>query len=245
MMKVDVVSVYENFRGLSYGQWASIWDNWLMSEDPDNTIRKDILFLRGNLNYTPVATNTDFPRFSDPSNALIRTDQNAELIFENTAILIPVLTAQYSVGDIYDGRRLNDEHELRDAVNRDSDESLCVWATITHKKRTSRIVDDLKVYRVESPLFQLSIPVNSRLRLGTQDAVRPGTYYTVAGGFFLMIRSLPKGRYRLEFGGNGRGNYSTNSIYDIAVEGLRKNTVMDNTTKIIRNSNKVFSVVAH
>ena len=60
-----------------------------------------------------------------------------------------------------------------------------------------------------------------------------------------MIRSLPKGRYRLEFGGNGRGNYSTNSIYDIAVEGLRKNTVMDNTTKIIRNSNKVFSVAAH
>ena len=130
-----------------------------------NTIRKDILFLRGNLNYTPVATNTDFPRFSDPSNALIRTDQNAELIFENTAILIPVLTAQYSVGDIYDGRRLNDEHELRDAVNRDSDESLCVWATITHKKRTSRIVDDLKVYRVESPLFQTVNPSQQQIEV--------------------------------------------------------------------------------
>jgi hypothetical protein len=239
-VKVNVVPVNENFRGLSYGQWASIWDNWLMSEDPDNTIRKDILFLRGNLDYKPVAPNDDFPRFSDPSTAFIKTGENTEMIFENTAVLIPVLTAQYSIGDIYDGKRLTKEHELRNAVNRDSDESSRIWATITHKTKKLRIVDDLNTYRVESPLFQLSIPDNSKLRLGTQDAVKPGIYDTVVGGFFLIILSLPKGSYRLEFGGNGRGNYSTNSIYDITVDGLRKSMVIDNTTKAIPGRRKKY-----
>lgn len=235
-MKVQVVPVNENFRGLSYGEWISIWDNWLMSEDPDNTIRKDILFLRGNLDYKPVTPDNEFPRFSDSTGVLVKTDHNSETIFENTAILIPVLTAQYSIGDIYDGRRLKTEHELRDAVNRDSDESLRIWATINQNNKTLKIVSDLNRYRVESPLFKLSIPDNSNLRLRTQDAAKPGIYDTVVGGFFLIVHSLPKGRYRLEFGGNGRGNYSTNSIYDITVEGPRKNMVIDSTVEVIRNS---------
>jgi hypothetical protein len=238
IVKIDVVPINENFRGLPYGEWATIWDNWLMSEDPDSAVRKDILFLRGNLDYTSVTSNNDFPRFSDSSATLIKTNQNTEIIFGNTAILIPVLTAQYSVGDIYDGKKLNNEYELRDAVNRDSDESLRIWATITNKGRKSRIVNDLNKYRIESPLFQLSIPNSSRLRLGTQDAVKPGLYDTVVGGFFLIIHSLPKGKYRLEFGGNGRGNYSTSSIYDIDVKGLRKSMVVDSTTRIIRNGNR-------
>lgn len=234
-MKLNVVPVNENFRGLSYGEWVSIWDNWLMSEDPDNAIRKDILFLRGNLDYMSVAPANDFPRFSDSSAALIKTNQNSEMIFENTAVLIPVLTAHYSIGDIYDGKRLNSEHEMREAVNRDSDDSLRIWATITYKKKTSKIVNNLNAYRVESPLFRLRIPDNSRLRLKTQDVVKPGVYDTVAGGFFLIVRSLPRGKHRLEFGGNGRGNYNTNSIYDIAVKGLRKNNVTNSTTRIIRS----------
>lgn len=243
-MKVDIVPVDENFRGLSYGQWASIWCGWLMSEDPDNTVRKDILFLRGNLDYSPVTSSSDFPRFSDPSSTLIKIGQNMEMIFENTALFIPALTAQYSIGDIYDGMKLKSEQDLREAVNKDTDESLRVWATITYKKKTSKIVDDLTKYRVESPLFQLSVPVNGKLRLKTQYVVLPGKYYTVVGGFFLLIRSLPKGRYRLDFGGNGRGNYSTNSVYEIAVEGLRDNIVLDKTTEVIRNKRKDLHVAS-
>lgn len=231
-MKVDVVPVNENFRGLSYGQWAAIWDNWLMSADPDNAVRKDIAFLRGNLDYAPV-TDDEFPRFADPSSALIKTDQNAEIIFENTAVFIPVLTAHYSIGDIYDGKKLNSDAELREAVNKDSDESLRVWALIKHRKNKSRIVGDLRRYRVESPLFKLSIATNSKLRQGAQDAARPGLYDTVVGGFFLIIRSLPRGKYRLEFGGSGRGNYNTSSVYDITVEQPRKTMVMDSSSKML------------
>lgn len=241
MMKLDILPVNECFRGLSYGQWASMWCNWLMSKDPDNTTRKDILFLRGNLNYASVAPHSDSPRFSDPSSALIRTGEDMEMIFENSAIFVPVLTAQYSIGDIYDGMKLKDEQDLRDAVNRDSDESLSIWATITFKKRTSKLADDLTRYRVESPLFQLSVPTASKLRLKTQDRVKPGNHYTVVGGFFLLICSLPKGRYRLEFGGKGRGGYGTNSVYELAVEGIRKNTVLDSTETVISHRKRKFT----
>jgi len=227
---VDVIPVNENFKGLSYGLWASIWDNWLLSEDPENTNRKDIVFLRGNLNYSPVSSNSEYPRFSDSSGALVRIGHNAEVIFEDTAIFIPILTAQYSLGDIYDGKRLNNEQELREAVNRDSDESLCLWATLTANKRASKIVNDLRKFRIESPLFKLVITNKSKLSGRTQDAAKPGIYDTVVGGFFVIIRSLPRGRYWLEFGGRGRSNYNTNSIYEITAHGLRSNVIADNSS---------------
>jgi hypothetical protein len=233
--KVDIVPVSENFRGLSYGQWATLWDNWLMSEDPDNTNRKDILFLRGNLDYRSVASVNGVPRFLDPRSALTKTGKDAEMIFENTAILIPVLTARYSIGDIYDGRKINNEYELRDAVNRDTDESFGIWATIKDGKKTSRIVRDLNAYRIESPLFKLCISSNSKLRLKTEDPTEPGIYDSVVGGFFVIIRSLPAGKYRIHFGGQGSGNYSTNSIYDIAVAGKRKGSTKDSTRQMISN----------
>jgi hypothetical protein len=234
-VKFDVVPAHENFRGLSYGDWAAIWNNWLMSEDPDNTTRKDILFLRGNLDYKPVGTNNHAPRFLDPRSALMRIEENAQGIFEKTAILIPVLTATYSIGDIYEGRRLDSEYKLRDAVNRDTDESLRIWARLAHGKNVFRIADDLNEYRIESPLFKLSIPTNSRLRLSTQIVADPGIYDTVVGGFFLILRSLSPGKHRIEFGGEGRGNYGTNSIYDIVVEGARDNCIIDSTIGVMRD----------
>ena len=233
-MKFEVVPVHENFRGLPYGEWAAIWNNWLMSADPDNTTRKDFLFLRGNLDYRAVGTSEDVPRYLDPRSAFARIDNNAETIFENTAILVPVLTATYSIGNVYDGRRLNSEYELREAVNRDTDESLSIWARIAHGKEISGIVDDLNAFRVESTLFKLSIPVNSRLRQRTQVIFKPGVYETVVGGIFLILRTPPSGKYRIEFGGNGRGNYSTNSIYDIVVEGVRTLSVVDRTNEMKR-----------
>ena len=45
-------------------------------------------------------------------------------------VFIPVPAARYSLGDIYDGKRIKDELALRQAVNRDSDESLNIYAMI-------------------------------------------------------------------------------------------------------------------
>jgi hypothetical protein len=171
----------------------------------------------------------DTPRFLDKNATFDRTAQRGELINENVAILVPVLTAQLSIGDIYDGTKIKNEQELRDALNRETDESISMWANIknTRDKRSSKIVCDLNEYRTESPLFRLSVPKSSVLRERAENLIEPGEYYAVVGGYFLIIRSMNSGNYRIHFGGQGRGNYSTNAVYDIKVLGMRKNLLKD------------------
>lgn len=218
-MKIDVVPVHENFKGLSYGEWAAIWATWLMSEDPDRTARTDILFLRGNINYRPVNNIADGPRFLNTADYLDKTGKNGEIIDTYMAILIPVLTAQYSVGMVYEGKKIVSEHELRDAVNKDTDQSEMTWATIGKKgsRKGSRIVRDISNYRVESPFFKLSIPPSSKFNPRTEDHLKPGSYEAVVGGYFIIIQSLPLGKFQIRFGGRGRGGYGTDSLYDIEV----------------------------
>jgi hypothetical protein len=237
-MKIDVIPLSQNFRGMSYGQWATVWDKWLMSDDPDSSIRKDILFLRGNIDYKSVGFGHKSPRFMHHSSILDRSGKYGESIFSNTAIFIPVLTSRYSLGDIYDGRRITDEVGLRDAVNRDTDESLNMWAIITDLKnlKSSNIVDDLHEYRLESPAYKLSIASRARLRKRTESSTRPGIYDSIVAGFFLLVRRLPVGRYRLRFGGEGRGKYCTDSIYDVSVKGVRKSIASDTSSRLITTS---------
>lgn len=233
-MNVDVVPVNQNFKGMSYGDWTVLWDSWLISADPDMNIRKDILFLRGNLDYKPVGSGHNIPRFMNAKSILDHTGRKGETIFSNTAIFIPVLTARYSLGDLYDGQRIDNEVQLRYAVNKDTDESLEMWATIINllEKKACKIVNDINEFRVESPLYRLHVPERSKLRKKTERGSKPGMYPSIICGFFLLIKSMPLGRYRITFGGEGRGRYSTCSIYDITVKGKRRSGIRDLSSKI-------------
>src|SRR5216110_361561 len=55
-----VVSPEQNFKGMSYGDWAAAWSNWLFSEDTDrNEAKGSMLFLRGNIeHYGQIITNS-------------------------------------------------------------------------------------------------------------------------------------------------------------------------------------------
>ena len=61
----------------------------------------------------------------------------------------------------------------------------------------------------------------------------PGLYDTVAVGFFILIRSLPPSTYRINFGGQGIGEYHTNSLYDIVVQGRRRISLKDDSNRIV------------
>jgi hypothetical protein len=89
------------------------------------------------------------------------------------------------------------------------------------------IVSDLKDYRFESPLFFLLIPRNSKLRKQMDIIPKPGNYHTIIVGYFIIIKSLPIGTYRLKFGGTNGSAYHTNSLYDIKVIKKRKDNVID------------------
>ena len=218
-MNVNVVQPNENFRGMSYGEWAAEWTKWLFSKDPDGYDEGNILFLRGNVDYRPVGNDPSSPKYINPDAVYDRTARNGITIFDTTAIFVPLIAATYFIHDNYEGKIIKNEQDLRYSVNKETDESPEIWCAIKRngELRPSKLVSDLKEYRFESSLFKLEIPRNSLLRDRMEVSVKAGIYEAMTAGHFVIIRSLPSSNYRMIFGGRGTGVYITNSVYDIRV----------------------------
>jgi hypothetical protein len=220
-LKYSVVPPEENFRGLSYGNWACLWWNWLLCDEPD-IYRGDMLFLRGNLDYKPVGKGG--PVHIDPKSFLDRTGKKGVKIFENTPILIPVCITVFRIGlDLFDGRLIETEQDARLAGIRDNQESNAMWATIScNGSKPRKIVNNLQDYFVQSSLFYLKISDKSPIRKRMDIPLEAGTSTSLTVGYYILIRSLAPSTYRIRFGTNGRGAYYTDAIYDITVQGKKK-----------------------
>lgn len=218
-MKIDVLQPWETFKGMSYGDWAAVWTNWLLSEEVDTYKGQDILFLRGNINYKPISSVAGALRHQDPNSFLDRVGDKAYKVLEGTSVLIPITVAYYAIGDYFDGKIIDNQVELRSALNSDFKLIRTIWAVIkkSSSKKSVKIVPNLASYKIESPLFQLKVPTNSILNEFQDEPLKPGTYYAVVGGYFLLVKLLPQSTYRVSFGAEGPGEYSTRSIYDIEV----------------------------
>lgn len=223
--KYKIVDPKEVFRGLTYGQWVSVWYNNLMSKYPDIVYRegKSMAFLRGNVEYA-------YGKQEDPKNPQNRifssmTNEQKIIIQDDTALFIPVISTMLSLGDSYQGQTMNDELSLRSAARRDTVNGGPVGAQI--KKRPGAVVrlvpngldvpNELDEYYVETPLFPLSVSESSSIRKTIEDPLEPGPYQAIVVGIFVIIYDLEPGKYRLAFYGRGVGRYTTRSIYDIDV----------------------------
>ena len=216
-----MVNPQENFRGLPYGYWASLWWNWLLSDEPD-MYRGDILFLRGNLDYKQVAEGG--PVHIDPNSFFDRTGRKGVKIFENTPVLIPISITVFRIGsDLFDGRLIETEQDARLAGIRDNQESKVMWATIScNGNKPRKIVNNLHDYFVQSSPFELKISVNSPIRNKMDMPLEAGTFTSLTVGYYILIGSLSPSTYRIRFGTIGRGAYYTDAIYDIIVQGRKK-----------------------
>jgi hypothetical protein len=234
-VKITVVKPTENFRGMSYSEWVTVWCNWLLSEDPDTYDGGDMLFLRGNVNLKPVGDLEGGPRHLAQKGMYDRTGRSGERIFEGTSIMIPVIVSMLSISDVYEGTKMRTPQQLWYYTNIDIERGAGLWATIMKKeeKRTYRIVENIKDYKVVTPLFKLIVPDTSKLMNKMDIPIMPGLYDTVAAGFFILIRSLPPSTYRINFGGQGIGEYHTNSLYDIVVQGRRRISLKDDSNRIV------------
>ena len=218
-MKVDVLKPWETFKGMSYGDWSAVWTNWLLSNEVDTYKGEDILFLRGNIDYKPTSSSPGALRHQDPASLLDKTGDKAYKVIEGTAILIPVTVVYSTIGENFDGKIIESEVELRRGLNSDFNLIRTMWATIKkiNCKKSYKIVPKITSYKIESPLFQLSVPSDSILNEFQDGPLKPGTYNSVVGGYFLLLKSLPQSKYRISFGAEGPGEYSTRSVYDIEV----------------------------
>src|SRR5580765_7955219 len=203
------------FRGLTYGQWAAVWMNQVMSGQPDIQYSgkgKGMAFLRGNI---------EFGYKQDTAHAVFNTmmGENRLRILQDTAVFVPVMTTMFYIGDVYQGQTMNDELSMRNTARRDTVEGGSIGVTITDSPNEDRnpLVDDLNEFFIESPLFPLSVSENNPYKQTEESPLQAGQYQALTVGIFLIISHWPTGLFRLSVFGRGVGNYLSKSVYDIEV----------------------------
>lgn len=205
-----VVNISENYRGLTYSDIIVTWQRWLLSENPDEHQYGDILFLRGNIGYHQSISN-----YLESSIA----------IPEGMAILVPIVTTYYTIGDNYKGLVINSEFYLRRAVREHVDAAGPFWATLEKKDgnyNTVRLVPNLESFRVQSMPFELDISKENPFLDKMDEPNYPGKFTALVSGYFVLLRDLPASSYVIRFGGYGMDNFYTESLYEIKIMPRKK-----------------------
>jgi len=200
-----IVKISENYKGLSYSDIIITWQRWLLSDNPDEGQYGDILFLRGNIGYHQSISN-----YLESSNA----------IPEGMAILVPIVTTYYTMGDSYKGLVINNEFYLRRAVREHVDAAGPFWATLEKKDRNYnafKLVPNLESFRVSSMPFELDISKENPFLDKMDEPNYPGKYTALVSGYFVLLRDLPASSYKIRFGGYGMDNFYTESLYEIKI----------------------------
>ena len=236
MKYYEVVRPYENFRGRSYGEWASEWWKWLVSDDPDwYSMDYPIIFLRANIDYGfiegrgRVHTGKHYDR---------RYARNIE-IFDDTAIFFPVIEAEFSYGDKYPEditKIVKTETEMRYLARKDINDGGSMGATIRKGDGPRNpIVRNLKDHRAESPLFKLSVSKKNPLKDKMEVVHNPGTFDAVTDGYWILLRYLHASNvlYQIHFEAEGRATQYS-ATYSISVK-PRLNDAVQDRSHVLRN----------
>jgi hypothetical protein len=142
-------------------------------------------------------------------------------------ILVPIVTTHYTFGDSYKGLIINDEYYLRKAVREHVDAAGPFWATLEKlgtNYKVFRLVSNLELFRVESPLFELDVSEVNPFLDKMDEPIYPGKHTALVSGYFVILRDLPTGSYRIRFGGYGMDNFYTDSLYDVNIISKEKIT---------------------
>jgi hypothetical protein len=208
----------------------------LSSKNPDYSKGDPVLFLRGAFDYEQVGEQRRPKRIPPHYD---RTGDRKIEISEGTAIFFPVINAEFNDDDPNPddrGKEIRTEAEMRYFARRDIDEGGGMGATI--KKGNGppiKIVDDLKDYRAESPLFKLLVSDESPIKDKLEVAQKAGTFDAVTDGYWILIRSLSPSDepYQIHFEAKGRGDYYNSATYDITVKPRPPSRVEDKSDSLI------------
>jgi hypothetical protein len=241
-MRIDVVPPNENFRGRSYGEWASEWLKWLLSDDPDTYSRNDsIIFLRANVDYSPVEGAKNGYR-ENTTTHYDRTLNKGIEIYEETAIFFPVVEANFLTGCKNPEDRekiLSTEEDLRYYARKDIDSGWEIGSYVEMSNIEPRpLVNNLKDYRAESQLFKVVISDLSPLKSKMEEELKAGVFDAVIDGYWILIRELRAANepYRIFFEAKNGTYYHYSATYDIFVRPRPRSRFQDISFFMIRKA---------
>lgn len=186
-----IVPPEQNFRGLSYGNLASMFWNWLLSDLKQGG---STYFLRGNV---------------DLEAPIMKTERERVSIYSDTAIFFPIICNVTSVLD--HPWAINDA--LRREKSTDSERNPVLLRAVVDDFE----IPNPENYYAESPEFILSVPVSYPLREQFEPIFKTGTAPAVSAGYWILLKPLPLGEHIINFEGADKDGFKTSGIYTIKV----------------------------
>jgi hypothetical protein len=179
----------------SGGNLADFWKN-LVSNDPDKT-DGPIVFLRSRTKMDEMPLKEEIT------------------ISPNQILFLPIINTAINPAD---DPSLDSESKRRSAANKDIDDGDNPPDPKNVTIDGIPIVDKLENFRIESPEFNLE--VNRKTELEEVTYQFGASLPTVAAGYSLLIKSLPKRDepYTIHVKANGAGAYSTEAVYTVRVK---------------------------
>lgn len=238
----SVVDPRLNHRGKSYSELASDWFNWFISADADKRSFGPVVFLRSkglpskytdaNMSGLPgqadgigtqgdaFSTDPNYTRayVNDPN---IKIGGDRMQIFENQAVLVPIITA-YELAP--PGRDWGSLHEFT-GLTIDYGDNPPGKNQLTINNQDVQLPSGLamKDFRITTPIFTAVIPdteYGRSVKDSLETSVVPGNYPAIVAGYFVMLE-FTEGRYWVHSWASGpretAGPYFSELLYQIQV----------------------------
>lgn len=185
----DVLPVNSNSYGMTYGEWSARWWQWALSMPVDKN---------------PLLDTADCSKGQSGKVWFLAGTFGGSVERKCTmpaekAILFPIINAEWSV---VEANSIDGKCFLPDVISGTTEEALraCAKAQIDHVTIKEASVDgvqlqDLDNYRVESPLFEFTLPKNNILGLPA------GSSPSVSDGYWILLAPLPVGKHTVHFRG--------------------------------------------
>lgn len=193
-MKFDlrhIVPPKEIYDGVSYGRWAATWCNWLFS---DQHQIGSVYFLRGNVDKEP---------------KIVMTGKNGLNIYSDIAIFFPIICTFSS--KLLNPSVINEMQRRKDSTEPERD------PVLLKLKINNTEIPNLKDYYAESHEFILEINRISPLLPYFTPPVMIGRSEAVTAGYWMLLKPLPVGKYRIKFEGRHRDGFITSGDYSIII----------------------------
>ena len=188
--------------GLTYGEWSAKWWQWLTSIPTKDNPSVDETGAK-------CAVGQKEPNLWFLSGTGGGEVTRACSIPAGKAIFFPVLNVECD----YLSPDLKTESDLRKCAKDDQDKATNLQATVD-----GVAIPDLKSYRVQSPLFNMTLPKDNAM------GYPQGTTQAVSDGFWIILKPLPAGEHQIHFSGSlvdftatGPLNFVSDAKYDITV----------------------------
>jgi hypothetical protein len=218
-MPWEFINPNELYNGKSYCEWVCDWFNWFLSADADNRNSGPVVFLRsrGLPNKLTGANTSDVPgtpstpkdnldssiddqNYSPSFSGTYVNDPNVRIggdrlrIYEDQAILVPIIIAYWLRYEINtDWGSMQDFTGLTiDYGDNPPDKYQLTMKTGEDDEKP--IVDDLKTFRIVTPIFTAIVPdvqYGRSIKDFLESPVAPGSYPAMVEGYFVMIRFKP------------------------------------------------------